>query len=587
MSDENKIEEWIPDVEEYNLDNKYKFKCLLEYFVTHLEYIINKDANFVGYEKYLKSLVETNVFKEAGQGHKGHNIQKQIERWNNYNGNVICINIYASNPQSKATYLNWKSSWYNVRAEFKNEHVDSLYITVEEHKDAKSELKYSVDKLGLFSGLSTNEFNEFFDKYMSYMNLNQTTNNNNKYQEYIDILEANKNLILNGAPGTGKTFLAKKIAEEMKAEYKLVQFHPSYDYTDFVEGLRTVEKDGNVGFERKDGVFKKFCKRAISLQTKDNIQRPSDNENNEAADNAQRWSDYEINNAIETFKVDLKSKGRIELVSFRDNSNAEFCFSLTDRGTICVENQQPHPMSNEKILRYISKGEFAKRDTYTPTIGNYIRDNYLIKNVDNSNSSLNNNSPKKKFIFIIDEINRGEISKIFGELFYCIDPGYRGTQGRVYTQYQNLVPKGDVFDEDKNGFYVPENVYIIGTMNDIDRSVESMDFAFRRRFAFVEIKAEDRLSMLDELNDESLKEKAINRLKNLNNAISGIEGLSSAYHIGASYFLKIKDYQGDFGKLWHYHLEGLLREYMRGMSDVETKLKSLKVAYDNEFASNN
>ena len=77
-------------------------------------------------------------------------------------------------------------------------------------------MKYSVDKLGLFSGLSTNEFNEFFDKYMSYMNVNQTTNNNNnKYQEYIGILEANKNLILNGAPGTGKTWIAKEIAKNM------------------------------------------------------------------------------------------------------------------------------------------------------------------------------------------------------------------------------------------------------------------------------------------------------------------------------------------------------------------------------------
>ena len=110
---------------------------------------------------------------------------------------------------------------------------------------------------------------------MSYMNVNQTTNNNNKYQEYIDILEANKNLILNGAPGTGKTFLAKKIAEEMKAEYKLVQFHPSYDYTDFVEGLRPIEKDGTVGFERKDGVFKEFCNRAIEdLIATDMIEKP-------------------------------------------------------------------------------------------------------------------------------------------------------------------------------------------------------------------------------------------------------------------------------------------------------------------------
>ena len=415
-------------------------------------------------------------------------------------------------------------------------------------------------------------------------NNTKPTMNNSNYDKYINILKANHNLILNGAPGTGKTFLAKKIAEMMDAEYKLVQFHPSYDYTDFVEGLRPDEEDGNIGFERKDGVFKDFCKRVISLQTKDNIQRPSDNENNEAADNAQIWSDDEINNAIETFKLDLKSEGTIKVVSFRDNSNAEFCFSLTKINTICVDNNKPHPMSNKKILRYISKGEFAKQDTYTPTIGNYIRDNYLIKNVDNSNSSLNNNSPKKKYVFIIDEINRGEVSKIFGELFYSIDPGYRGEKGSVYTQYQNLVPKGDVF---KKGFYVPENVYIIGTMNDIDRSVESMDFAFRRRFAFVEIKAEDTLSMLDELNDESLKEKAINRLKNLNNAISKIDGLSSAYHIGASYFLKLNNYGGNFEDLWNYHLDGLLKEYLRGMRDVEDKVMELKKAYDNESAPNN
>lgn len=83
---------------------------------------------------------------------------------------------------------------------------------------------------------------------------------------YIRLLEANKNLILTGAPGTGKTYLAKAIADAMGAEYEFVQFHPSYDYTDFVEGLRPTppDKNGNIGFERKDGVFKEFCKRAIS-----------------------------------------------------------------------------------------------------------------------------------------------------------------------------------------------------------------------------------------------------------------------------------------------------------------------------------
>ena len=89
--------------------------------------------------------------------------------------------------------------------------------------------------------------------------------NSDKLDKYIQLLEANKNIILTGAPGTGKTHIAKAIAERMGAEYEFVQFHPSYDYTDFVEGLRPTPPDqnGNIGFERKDGVFKEFCKKAF------------------------------------------------------------------------------------------------------------------------------------------------------------------------------------------------------------------------------------------------------------------------------------------------------------------------------------
>ena len=135
--------------------------------------------------------------------------------------------------------------------------------------------------------------------------------------------------------------------------------------------------------------------------------------------------------------------------------------------------------------------------------------------------------------------------------------------------YQNLVEPGDPFD---NGFYVPENVYIIGTMNDIDRGVESMDFAIRRRFAWAEVKVEDRLSMLDEqIPDWS--DAAKRCMESLNAALKekGI-GLTSAYDIGPAYFLKLEQYDGEFEKLWDYHIKGIVTEYLRGTRGIEEKV---------------
>ena len=285
---------------------------------------------------------------------------------------------------------------------------------------------------------------------------------NNKFLlgDYIELLMNNRNLILTGAPGTGKTYLAKQIANEI-GKYKFVQFHPSYDYTDFVEGLRPIQNEkGDIIFERKDGVFKEFCKEALNNQS-------------------------------------------------------------------------------------------------------------------------------SNFVFIIDEINRGEISKIFGELFFSVDAGYRGEKGKVLTQYANLIEDGDEF---KDGFYIPENVYIIGTMNDIDRSVESMDFAMRRRFAWKEIKAKDTQNMLDEYKwenkiDADIIQNAKEKMNKLNDAISNTPELSDAYNIGASYFLKLENYyNGDknkaFEDLWKNHLEGLLFEYTRGMSNQKEIIDNLEKAYN-------
>ena len=215
------------------------------------------------------------------------------------------------------------------------------------------------------------------------------------------------------------------------------------------------------------------------------------------------------------------------------------------------------PPDAEKLLKYLATRECHPNDTYTKTIGEYILENFLGSKMNGCN---------RKYIFIIDEINRGEISKIFGELFFSVDPGYRGVKGKVQTQYQNLITEDDPF---KEGFYIPENVYIIGTMNDIDRSVECMDFAMRRRFTFKEITAEESASNME------LGTDATERMMSLNNAISEIDGFNSSFHIGAAYFKGVDD----FDALWELKLAGLLKEYLRGMPDAEESLEALKKAY--------
>lgn len=390
-----------------------------------------------------------------------------------------------------------------------------------------------------------------------------------KYENYINLLKANKNLILTGAPGTGKTYLAKTIAEEMGAETGFVQFHPSYDYTDFVEGLRPTppDKNGNIGFERKDGVFKEFCKKALgSAQSTQRIRNST----------TTYLSDSELDDAINWFRATMNGK---TIGSIRDNT--PFTIVISEKSI------KARPSSNNEfnlasgvLKKYLQTGIYDSRHcTYEPSVGQYILENYPRQ----TKSTPATDTP---FVFIIDEINRGEISKIFGELFFSIDPGYRGKKGKVKTQYQNLIT--DKADQFYDGFYVPENVYIIGTMNDIDRSVESMDFAMRRRFAWQEITASDNTEMLDVLGD--MKHEVIKKMNDLNNALwdsetgNGIDGLNQAYHIGGAYFCKLTYYLNDdrsnkdeaYRQLWDKHLRGILFEYLRGSVDAMENLKMLE-----------
>ena len=430
---------------------------------------------------------------------------------------------------------------------------------------------------------------------------NKTKDNTmKKYSEYIDLLKENHNLVLTGAPGTGKTFMAQSIAEEMgcgKDEMCFVQFHPSYDYTDFVEGLRPIKDGkGGIGFERKDGIFKAFCKRALSK-----VQPKIHNTNSKQQDTfvgktpfekAYRKLILDINagsavlysnfSSMRAMKISIDNNKEPQIIKYfvsNDYRNAQYYYLeklymyYYSRGIYDIRNERFDDFRNiigHKVdyssYRGIVQGLLDRTDKNQDVI---LNDKPFVQNTAEDLME----DTKRPYVFIIDEINRGEISKIFGELFYAIDPGYRGETGKVKTQYQNLIQEDDVFAD---GFYVPDNVYIIGTMNDIDRSVESMDFAMRRRFTWKEVTPTETQSMLDTLPCAYMAKNAMNRL---NEEIAKTEGLGAAYMVGPAYFLNLGNNGGDFQRLWKMNIEPLLKEYLRGFRKTDEILKKYRKAY--------
>lgn len=578
------------------------FKIILEYFVQHIDYLCDVKNNPVEEDKSeqehqdenkkrkkiiikgsrlafvgdAKLNTDESVFTKSGQGYNDNSIQTQMENYiqkqikqdngvknsqefNSFtcpnNGQQkICISIDASIGFIGGSYLHLLSvdkdgpAGTNINPVFtteeKNNEITKEFVGLEvgpskSHPEyVFPRLQFSFTELGLSDG-NPNDYKQanlqmFLDYFLEMRKAELSRKDNSLTTRGYDQLLATQNMILTGAPGTGKTWAAKNIASWMICDMsysklkefddkntifnsccKLVQFHPSYDYTDFVEGLRPMKKSGGnneIGFELTNGVFKKFCEEALKNQNKENPKTPP-------------------------------------------------------------------------------------------------------------------------YVFIIDEINRGELSKIFGELFYSIDPGYRGTNGAVLTQYANMVGAASVFDQklgfftnntpppgtpddekvldagfskdfqpkmneepthsnqiisaasegankqEFGNFFVPENVYIIGTMNDIDRSVDSMDFAMRRRFSFIEVKANERM---DIWTGKDWGDLAAACMIAINNEIDKIPGLNSSYHVGPAYFKKLDDYNKeypDFFKLWDNHLHGVLFEYLRGKKDAKGTINTIQNSY--------
>ena len=337
----------------------------------------------------------------------------------------------------------------------------------------------------------------------------------------MELLKANKQLIMNGAPGTGKTYAARnEIADKLlgisgkpeaekdrikKIQMDMVQFHPSYDYTDFIEGIRPNLEGMGVGYTLKNGSFKKFCRRAGVIER---IVAAGEVVGEETIEKFLQGEDDEI---VSFWKEEIKKEA--------------------------FDNTQLPP-----------------------------------------------------FLFIIDEINRAEISKVLGETMFCLDADYRGEKGRIATQYSSLATDESFFIDKKNDkFFIPSNVYIIGTMNDIDRSVEVFDFALRRRFAWQEVKAEDVMeTVLKEMQtEEALGNNYIDylgKIEELNQSIDSMLKLNRHYHLGPSYFAKIKlysaeqDYKSAREDVWNNHISQILNEYVKGKR-TESEIEKIGEAF--------
>ena len=403
------------------------------------------------------------------------------------------------------------------------------------------------------------------------------------------------NQILFGAPGTGKTYHTKKMAveiingkkertrEEINKEYEelieagqivFTTFHQSLSYEDFIEGIKPETIDGNVTYEVKDGIFKQLCSRAIEQKPK--------NSDIEIYDFDKGWNDL-----IAEVEQNLLSDSML-LLPILTQDKGVYVTEITDNGNLKIK-----PKNSRLDIDYIVSYNRAKK------LQGVFPDLSVVKNIDKefrsviggSNSSaywavLNyiNNKIKennkeidfeetKNHVLIIDEINRGNVSAIFGELITLLEEDKR--KGNPEHTEVKLPYSGKEFS-------VPNNVYIIGTMNTADRSVEALDTALRRRFSFVEMQPNPEI--LSKVGNVDLKEL----LKTINQRIEVL--IDKDHQIGHSYFIGIQNID-DLRRTFKDKIIPLLEEYFYGdfgkiglvLGGAFIKLAENQVAFPKNF----
>lgn len=331
-------------------------------------------------------------------------------------------------------------------------------------------------------------------------------------------------LVFVGPSGTGKTYQVRKFARKNTKGYdgcKFVQFHHSYEYSDFIEGLRPVNiiNTTNATNVRLDGVFKAFCRKIVE----DNLEH-----------------------AVPGFST-LYSEKKQKVVQ-------EIFESIRDRKEALEDGSEVHDFD---------------RDSREYVFEHGVRDYY----------------------FIIDEINRADASKVFGDVMFALDEDYRGIENRFDTRLSNLkcyriIQADDIgktnyttshigfaeqmkFDCFERGFFIPKNLHIIGTMNELGGMADEFDFSLKQKFRWIKINpAEIMKASLSEM----LKEKDIywldqfaNNLNLVNRLIS--EGFSDEYCLGPAFFRKLGETPDTIDEVFDLDVEPVLKEYLKGKPD--------------------
>lgn len=442
------------------------------------------------------------------------------------------------------------------------------------HKEIKRTLKENSQKKE--PNKTTNEAIKI-EEYNQKKFLEEVFIEENDFETIQDLLERKKNIILQGAPGVGKTFAAKRIAYSMIGKkdenlIKIVQFHQNYSYEDFVEGYKPNE-DGD--FELKDGVFKEFCKEALK-----NLEECNKSEDEKSFEKKFEKAYNKLIEAIDENDVKIESKtGKVydnikiaktnNLKIIREKEFLQVNYDDLLKVAKKIEPQQEFSTTDIKIILekncHIS-GYWA--------ILNHIYKNYWSENNTEETKPIET-IEKKKYFFIIDEINRGNLSKIFGELLMLIEDTHRG-------ETINLAYSGEEF-------CVPENVYIIGMMNTADRSLAMIDYALRRRFSFFEMQPafkNDKFKKMIEGKGNLMK--VIEAIEKLNEEICKDASLGKGFCIGHSYFCNLKDDNEEtlkktLKKIIDYEIAPMLKEYwFDDIQEYDDAIKPLTDLFKND-----